>query len=108
MNSYTRSEEEVLFCVPATGDKEVSPQEERDTKTLVGLMKTVYSDVYSKFKMASIFKEPKVPDTFPAFMTNWRFGQPMGLRGCIDYLIETFGRKKEVEQYLASSPQSIQ
>jgi len=103
MNSYQRSDEEILFCVPATGDSDVSPQEEIDTKTLVGLMKTVYHDVYSKFKISPIFKEPKVPDTFPAFMTNWRFGQPMGLRDCIDYLIETFGREKEVEQYLASS-----
>ncbi|MBW3002161.1 hypothetical protein KY338_03320 [Candidatus Woesearchaeota archaeon] len=105
MHANVIEPENITLYVPAIGDTDISPQEEIDTNTLVGLMSRVFPDIYSKFRILSVFKEPKVPDIFPALQVERFFNQPMGLKGCVDYLIETFGREKEAQQYLASVQQ---
>ena len=97
---------ELSIYIPAAGDADISPKEEEDSKTLVDLMMRIYPDVFSASSKLSVFKEPKVPHTFPAIKCRLQC-EHEGLGACIEYLTETFGKAEQVKRYLAQVLQRV-
>jgi len=95
-----RPEKKVTLFTPLADDEEVSLGEKLESKILLGLLLAVYEPVYhSRVCEVSSFREPKTPEYLPAILDDSSPVRFSGLGECVEYLVNRFGRKKEVENY---------